>query len=169
MLCQSASAGPLELSASFAFNGSNYGNNNYEWTRRYEFSVGYTFWGVSELEVSVQDITTRTKIDSVADTTFHDRIYSVDWVQSFTKASTFQPFVKVGIGQLNRDAYGTYYGGTAPPALYDSLTGVLGAGLRIYIVRAFSLKVEGTTYLAGGMISTWKDNFAFDAGFSIFL
>jgi hypothetical protein len=162
-------AGLMELSGSFSFSQSTYGSGNFQWTRRWGASLGYYFFSVSELEFAVQDVLYRTKIDGVEDTTFHDQIYSVDWVQSLaSKNAWFQPFFKFGIGQLNRQASGTYFGGAAPPAIYDSLTAVLGAGLRIFVFKIFAIRVDGTTYLTGGLLSSWRDNFAINAGASIY-
>jgi hypothetical protein len=44
----------------------------------------------------------------------------------------------------------------------------LGAGLRIYLTRAFAIRVEGTSYLEGGSLPTWKDNIAATFGISIY-
>ena len=137
--------------------------------RRLGASIGYYFWALSEIEFSVQDVLYRTKISTVEDTTFHDQIYSVGWVQSLTsKQSGFQPYLKLGVGQLNREASGTYWSGGNPPTIYDSLTVVMAAGLRIYVLKTLALRGEGTSYLTGGMLSTWKDNFSVNGGVSIY-
>lgn len=162
-------AGAFEVSSGFSFNRSNYTNNNFSWTRRWGASLGYHFSERSEVEVAFQDIVDRTFIEGYEDTTFHDRIYSVNWVQEFFGKNTpFQPYFKVGVGQLNRSASGTYAGGASPPALVDSLTGVLGAGLRIHLSRTFGIRTEATTYLARGSIRTWKDNVSLNVGFSVY-
>jgi hypothetical protein len=164
-----ASAKAFEISGNFSFSKNSYGNAGYEWTRRWGASVGYTFWGVSEFEISVEDVTYRTVITNYQDTTFHDQIYSFDLVQSFTSKEAFlQPYVKIGIGQLNREASGTYSGGSSPPAIYDALTVIAGVGLRIFIVKNFGLRAEALTYLTGGAISTWQDNVSFNGGVSIY-
>ncbi len=165
-----AQAGVLEISGSFSFSESNYGDSNFQWTRRWGVSVGYHFFTLSEIEFSVQDVLYRTNIDQVEDTTFHDQVYTLDWVQALTsKKSGFQPYVKMGVGQLNREATGTYATGAAPPAIYDSLTVLLGAGLKIFIFDSFALRTEGVTYLTGGNISTWSNNFSINGGISIYL
>ncbi len=90
-------------------------------------------------------------------------------VQSLTsKNAVVQPYLKLGAGQLNRDATGTYAGGASPPVLYDSLTVILGTGLRFFVMRDFALKAELTTYINGGVLSTWQDNFHFNGGFSFY-
>jgi hypothetical protein len=164
-------AGPLEISGNFSYSSSQYGgDNNYQWVRRYGASIGYEFLGTSEIELSLNDSVTRTKNDAVQDTTFHDRVYSVNWVQMFAhRGSVFQPFVKAGIGQLNREAEGSYAGGVNPPSLYDSLTGVLGAGFKVHIFRSFAFRMEGVTYLTGGLLSTWQDNVSLSGGLSFFM
>jgi hypothetical protein len=125
---------------------------------------------MSELEFAFQDVVNVTNIQNFEDTTFHDQIYSVDWVQSFTpKTFPIQPFVKLGVGQLDRSASGTYSNGTSPPLVYDSVTVVVGAGLRLYLYKNFALRSEVTTYLTGGQIATFKDNVAATVGISLFL
>ena len=169
-----ALASSFEVSGSYSYNMTRYGssssgNDSYEWTRRWSLSFGFYFTSLSEVEISMQDALNRTNISGIEDTTLHDQIYSVEWVQSLTpKGSLLQPFFKLGIGELNRDASGTYYGGSSPPAVYDSLTGVLGAGLRIYVLKTFGLRFEGTTYLSGGVLSTWNQNLSYSAGCSIY-
>ena len=164
-----AAAGSFEYSFGFSYNRSNYSDNNYSWSRRWGTSLGYHFNDTSELELSFQDVTDRTSISGFEDTTFHDQIYSANWVQGLLgKGYWIQPYVKVGIGQLNRTASGTYMGGAQPPAILDQVTPVLGAGLRLYLSRSFAIRSEATTYLDGGAISTWQQNVAVSIGASIF-
>jgi hypothetical protein len=163
-----AADGAFEISFGFNFSRSNYTDNNFTWSRRWGTSFGYHFNDRSEVEFSFQDNTDRNHIVGYEDTTYHDRVYSINWVQALTgKNAVVQPYVKIGVGQLNREATGTYAGGASPPSVVDSVTGVLGAGTRIYITKAFALRIEATSYLAGGSIGTWDDNFgvAFGASF----
>jgi hypothetical protein len=163
-------AGVVEISAGFSYNRSNYSETNYSWNRRLGASIGYHLSERSQIELAFQDVMDRTKIEGYEDTTFFDKIYSANWVQAITgKNYPIQPYFKLGIGQLNRKASGNYFGGAArPPDLVDQVTGVLGAGMRIYLTKNFGLRMEGTSYLSGGAIGTWKDNFALNFGLSIY-
>jgi len=164
-----AAAGAVEFSFGFSFNKSNYSGSSYSWTRRWGTSIGYYFGPTSQIELAYQDVTDRSKIVGYEDTTFHDKIYSVNLVQELMpKKFPVQPYVKAGVGQLNRSATGMYAWGASPPLKVDSITGVLGAGLRIYITRTFGIRSEATTYLAGGAINKWKDNVGFTVGASFF-
>ncbi|MEO5969050.1 MAG: hypothetical protein ABIQ95_03915 [Bdellovibrionia bacterium] len=164
-----ALAGIIELSGSFAFSSSNYGATGYRWKRSWEASVGYYLSDLTEIQISAEDIVDRTMLGNIEDTTFHDQIFSLEFVQSLlSKRFGFQPFVKAGVGQLLREGTGTYAGGVPPPFLMGSLTGILGGGLRIFINQQFSLKSEVTSYLRNGSISTWQDNFAVHFGFSYY-
>jgi hypothetical protein len=164
-----AAAGTFEYSLGFSFNRSNYSDDDFSWNRRWGTSLGYHFNDRSEVEFAYQDIVDRTRIDGYEDTTFHDQIYSFNWVQNLLdKNSAFQPYVKLGLGQLNRSATGNYAGGASPPSLVDSVTVVLGGGLRLYLTRAFALRFEATSYLSGGSVRTWKDNIGVQFGTSIF-
>lgn len=166
---KSAFAGFFELSGSFSFSSSSFGSGNQQWTRRWGGSLGYYFWSYTEIEFAAQDVLIRTKFSQSEDTTYHDQIYSIDWVQSFaSRGSTFQPFLKIGIGQLYRKASGYYLDGSSAPVSYGSLTGVLGAGFRIFLHKAIALKAEGASYLTGAVLSTWQDNFAVSAGVSLY-
>ena len=167
---ENARAGAFEVSLGFSFSRSNYGSEfNYSWTRRWGASFGYEFNEKSQIEFAYQDLTDRTFIDGYQDTVFWDRVYSVNWVQSLLgKAYAFQPYLKAGLGQLNRDASGTYGGGaSAPVAQVDSVTGVLGTGFRLYFTRTIAFRAEATSYLTGGSISTWQDNWSTSLGLSL--
>lgn len=164
-----AGAGILEVTGNFSYSRSNYGDASFSWTRRLGVSLGYYLWSESELQFSVQDVLYRTQITGIEDTTFHDQIFSFEWVQAFTPRLSFiQPYVKVGLGQLNRTATGSYAGGGVPPSVYDSVTGVVGLGCRFFLSQVFSLRVEGSGYLLNGSISTIQDNFAFTSGLSLY-
>ena len=165
----SASAGTFELSAGGSFSQSDYGNGSFAWNRRIGGSVGYYFLSITEVELSFQDTLDRTKIVGYQDTTVHDMMFGLSIVQSLVpKSFPVQPYVKVGGGQLIREAQGSYAGGAAPPANFGTITVILGAGLKIYITRNFAIKGEATTYIAGAVLSTWKDNFGITGGISFF-
>ena len=167
----SAAAGTFEVSSGFSFTRSQYGDARDNWVRRWGASVGYHLTELSEIEFGFQDVFDRTKITGFEDTSFHDQIFSANWVQAFLgKAYAVQPYVKIGIGQLNRDASGIYTAfGTLPPAQIDAVTGILGAGFRIYLTRTFGLRGEVNSYLTGGSIRTWRDNVGATLGLSVFL
>lgn len=162
-------AGMFEVTGMFSFSKSDYGDGNQEWTRRWTGSLGYHFTELSELEVSFQDVLARTIISGFEDTTFHDRIYSLDWVQSFTgREYPLQPYVKIGVGQLDRDATGSYAGGTSPPLVLDQFTVLAGVGLRVFLSKEFSLRAEASTYLTGGSINTYQKNYSSNFGVSVY-
>lgn len=162
-------AGTMELSFGFNYNRTNYSEGNYSWNRRLGASVAYHFTATSGIEWSYAMVVDRTKIEGLQDTTFNDQVYSLNWVQSLTGSQTiFQPYFKAGIGQLNRDASGTYAGGVSPPPFLDALSAVLSTGFRLYFTKAFALRIEATTYLQNADFSKWKDNLGLTAGTSIY-
>lgn len=163
-----AQAGVVELSAGFFYNRTNYSAADYSWSKRLGFSIGYYFTESSQIEFAYQDMVERMFVTNYQDTTFHDRVYSFNWVQSILgKQTRFQPYVKAGLGQLNRDGSGTYAGGGAPPARYDAVTGVIGLGFKLYFTQTFALRTEATSYLAKGSLASWKDNIAASVGLSL--
>jgi len=164
-----AEAGTVELSVGGSYNRSIFDptGENYSWNRRWGASVSYEFFARSEIEFSFQDVIDRTMIVNYEDTVFHDRIYSLSWIQSLLPRSVpVQPYLKAGVAQLNRDADGTYAGGASPNPRVDAVTGVLGGGLRIYLTRTFAIRTEIISYLTGGEINTWQDNVAASVGVS---
>jgi hypothetical protein len=163
-----ALAGMFESGGSLGYQRSNYGGGSFTWTRRYSATFGYYFTQDSQVEFMYQDSTTRTFVKDVQDVQFRDRVYSINLVHQFFRNERISPFIRAGIGQLNRDASGTYQGGFSPPPRVDSVTGILGAGIKIRVTQGFSLKVDATTFLAGGAIGTWNDNFAVSFGASVF-
>lgn len=166
---RNSEAGVFEISGSFSYYRSNFSPIDYTWKRRLGFSFGYYFTETSEVQVSLQDVFDKTFVTGAQDTEFHDQIYSLDWVQSFVgRDAVVQPYVKLGFGQLNRTATGTYANGGQPPAIYDALTIVMGAGIKLYVTKSFGIKGEATTYLSGGNIRTWQDNLSFSIGTSVY-
>jgi hypothetical protein len=163
-----AEGGVFEISGGISYSRSNYTNGNYSWSKRIGASFGYHLSQFSEIELAFQDVYSVTAISGFENTTFHDQVYSLNWVQSILpKTFAVQPYLKLGVGQLNREASGTYGMGLAsPPAIVDSVTVIIGAGLRIYLTRTFAIRAEASSYLTGGSISTWKDNVATTIGLS---
>jgi len=162
-----AAASDFEVSLGFSFNRSNYSDDNFSWNRRWGASVSYELSSLTEIEFSFQDVVDRTSFAGYEDTKFHDQIFSVSWVQNLLSRNfAVQPYVKAGVGQLNRDAEGSYWYGGGPPSRVDSVTGVAAAGFRVFVTRTFAIRAEATSYLAGGSIVTWKDNAAVTFGIS---
>jgi hypothetical protein len=164
-----AHAGVFEFSFGFGFNKSQYNDSDYVFSRRWMTSLGYHFTETSGIEVAFQTVVTRTKIAGLQDTTFEDQVYSANWIQSFThNKAVVQPYIKLGIGQLNRDATGSYANGGSPNLQVDELTGVFGIGCKIYLFGNTAFRTEATTYLVGGSLNTWQDNVAISFGVSLY-
>ena len=162
-------AGLFELSGSFSFNRTNYSSESFAWNRRWSGGIAYHFSDRSGVEASFQSIVSRVLISGVQDTTFNDKIYSINWVQSILgKRYMFQPYFKVGLGQLNRDATGSYSGGGSPPRQLDSLTVILALGTKLFVTKRIAIKGEATSYISGGSIGTWKDNISINFGASVY-
>jgi hypothetical protein len=165
----SARAGDFEFSAMASYQQSSYGDHYSTRVSRAGVSLGYFFLSQSELEFSFQDIHYKNELGVQENTVFHDQIYSLQWVQAFLPSRFWvQPYLKLGIGQLNREASGVYAGGGIPSVTYHEVTAVGGLGLKLRFSKTFGVKLEGATYLVGGRIATWRDNFGVSGGFSIF-
>jgi hypothetical protein len=164
-----AQAGIFELAGSYAYEKSTYNEGSFTWSRRWSASLGYYLSEESELEFLYQDSMNRDYQQDVQDITYHDRVYSLNMNYFLMpKDSAIKPFFKVGLGELNRDATGTYEGGVSAPGRLDQITVIFGAGLKAKFGTRFGIKMDATTYLAGGGISTWQNNVAISAGGSFY-
>lgn len=164
-----ARAGVWEFSLGVSYYRTNYGQDGYNWTRRSGLSVGYYFTELGQVELSFQDSTSRTLFVGSQDITTHDQVYSASYVQHLApRRLPFQPYLKAGIGQLIREAEGSYADGSTPTRLFSTLTGVLAAGMKIKVTQTFGIRGEATTYLEKARINTWRDNVAVTFGASMY-
>ncbi len=164
-----AKGGYFEVSLGGSYSRSNYSDTDYEWTRRLSASIGYHFNDISEIEISYQDTMSRTHILNYADTTSFDKVYSANWVQAFSGRNfPLQPYLKVGVGQLNREVQSSYSSSPVTGVKMDSVTGVAGAGLRVFLGKNFAIRSEVTSYLAGGSIRNWNKDLGVTVGLSAY-
>lgn len=161
-----AEAGVFELGGSYAWSRSNYNGGSFTWSRTYGASLGYYITQDSEIQFSYSDTTTNTFVKSVQDTTYRDRVYSFNILYHlFDDRSAFRPFFRLGVGQLNRDATGTYEAaGYAPPGRLDQVSVIGGLGFKMKVSQQLALKAEATSYLTGGSIGSWQDNLTLNIG-----
>ena len=165
----SALAGVFELGGSFSYQHNSYNGGSYTSTKSYSASFGYYFTADSEVEFSYQDSTSNEYVPSVQDITYRDRVYSINFVYYLLDdKSRIRPYVRAGVGQLNRDATGSYQGGYSPPGRLDQVTVIGGLGLKAKLTDHFGLKAEAVTYLAGGSLSTFQDNIVISVGGSFY-
>lgn len=164
-----AHAGVFELGGSFSYHRSNYNSGSYNQTQTWTGSLGYYLTQESEIEFMYSDTITRSFVANIQDLTYHDRMYSLNLLYHFfDPQAQFKPYLRSGIGQLNRDATGTYSSGARPVGRLDQVTVVLGFGVKFRITSQLGLKAEATSYMAGGAVSTWKDNIALSVGGSFY-
>jgi len=157
-----AEAGFWEASAGLNYSRSKYAGGSYSWNRRLGGSLGYKF---SDSQKSYE----RNHYEGFEDSTYEDQVYSVNFVWNIlTKESMIQPYVKVGVGQLVRNASISNSSGQSQLQELQQLTGVIGAGFRFYLTKTTALRLEGTSYLSGAKLGTWKDNFGMTFGISLY-
>ncbi len=165
----SALAGYWEFSTGFNYNRSKYSEGSYSWTRRLGGSVGYNFNDSSTLEFAYQKSFERNHYEGFEDSFYRDEVYSVNVVWNLLgRQSMVQPYLKVGVGQLNRKASINNTTGQTQTQELNQLTGVGGAGLKIFVTKEFAIRMEGTSYLAGAKLNTWKNNFGATFGISLY-
>lgn len=161
-------ANPIEITLEASYSRQKYDAVSFTWNRRWAASFGYTLFNMTEIELSYQKIDSQTVYGTFQNVSYHDNIYSLDLVQAILPQSYFfQPFIRVGLGQLNRTAEGAFANGTVPPAILDSITGVIGVGTKIYLSRRFAIRIQATSYLSGGDITTWSQNISTNLGLTV--
>ena len=169
LLCPDSRAGVFETGTGYSYRQSSYNGGAYTRTKAWNATFGYFFTRDSEVEFVYSDSTTHEFVPNVQDIQYRDRVYSLNLVYHFfSETDPVRPYVRGGVGQLNRDATGTYTGGFSPAGRLDQVTVIGGLGLKAKLAGQFSIRAEATSYLTGGSISTWQDNFAFSVGGSFY-
>jgi hypothetical protein len=164
-----ANAGVFELGGGYSYRHSSYNNGSFTSTTTWNASFGYFFTQDSQVEFLYSDSSNTDFVTGVQDIHYRDRVYSLNFVYHLlSETAQIRPFFRAGVGQLNRDATGTYTGGFSPPGRLDQVTVVGGFGLKAKISSRLGLRAEMTSYLTGGSVSTWKDNIAVLAGGSFY-
>lgn len=154
-----------EATLGFGYNRTRYGPDSYSWDRRWYAAYAYQLFPLTLIELSYQVADRRTKVQNIEDISYHDEILSLSVLQYLMpRAYIFQPYVRGGIAQFNRDAEGYYSNGQSPPERKDQVMAVLGAGFKIFFTKEISGRAEATSYLQGARISTWRDDLAFTVG-----
>jgi hypothetical protein len=164
-----AKAGFFEISSGLNYSRSEYEGGSYSWSRRLGGSFGYNFNDSSTIEFAYQKSFERNHYEGFEDSFYDDQVYSVNWVQNFLgKESPVQPYLKLGVGQLIRNASITNSLNQSRVDKLSQVTGVLGAGMKIYLTKTFALRMEGTSYLSEGKLNTWRNNFGLTFGGSFY-
>lgn len=155
-----------EISAMGSFSKTDFGNNTYSIARRYTATAGLNLTALTEIELSYSYTDTFLNYDPVQTTSVNEQSLGLSVVQSLLPSRLFfQPYVKGGAAQYNRRQSGTIAGIPTTPQSSKAPSGILGAGFRLFLLRNFSLKVEGVAYLPDFNISHAKDNFSVQGGF----
>ncbi len=164
-----ARAGVFETSLGFSYSRSAYNGGSYSVTQSWNGALGYYLTQDSQVQFSYQDSLNTEFVPNVQDIKYRDRVYSMNFLyHMFSEGSPVRPFLRFGVGQLNRDATGSYQGGYSPPGRLDQVTVISGLGLKVKLSSRFGLRLDGTSYLTGGSIATWKDNFNLSLGGSFY-
>ncbi|MBI3557441.1 MAG: outer membrane beta-barrel protein [Deltaproteobacteria bacterium] len=159
-------AGSLgEISLMGSFSKSDFGNGTYSTTRRYTATFGLNLNVLTELEVSYAYTDNFFNGNPVQTTSVNEQSLGLSLVQGLLPPKmVIAPYVKVGAAQYNRTQNGSISGIPTTPQVEKSPSGILGGGLRIFLLRNFSLKIEVVTYLPNFNISGAKNNFSAQGG-----
>lgn len=156
-----------ELSLMGSYSKTDYGNNTYSTSRHYTGTLGVNFTPVTELELSYSYTDSFFNQDPVQTSKVNEQSLGLSIVQALLPPKTIiQPYVKGGAAQYNRKQSGTTAGIPSAPVSTKSPSGILGAGIKIYLLHNFSLKLEAVSYLPNFNISAAKNNFSVEGGIS---
>lgn len=155
-----------EISVMGSYSKTNFGNNTFSTTRRYTGAAAVNLTPVTQVELSYTYTDTFFNYDPIQTTSINEQVLSLSVVQSLVPPNwIIQPYGKGGVAQYNREQSGTVAGIPSAKTSSKSPSAVLGAGLRIYLLKNFSLKIEGVTYLPDMKFEEAKNNFSFQGGF----
>ena len=156
-----------ELTAMGGYSRTNYSGRSYSTTKRYTGGLAVNLTSVTQIEASYTYTDTFFNYDPIQTTQTNEQILSLSLIQAIVPSSwVIQPYVKAGGAQYNRKQSGTIDGVPTTPSNTKSPSLVLGAGVRLYLLRNFSLKVELVSYLPDFKIRGLKDNFNAQGGIS---
>ncbi len=171
-------AGVIETSALISYGDTNVGDSGRIKQSRYTASIAYRVTKVSAIELSYMHsestVGTTIRIGSllvpeVSQTiVYEDAAISASWIQNLVSSkSIIQPYVKVGAGRLIRKQKVTYsvaLNGREQKKTEN--TGVIGAGLRLFLTKHMALKGEYVVYLPNFKTSDLSSNRNLSVGFS---
>lgn len=156
-----------EVSFMVSFSKTDYGNNTYSTTRRYMGGVAVNLSPVTQIELSYTNTDTFLNYDPIQTTKVNEQVLALSLIQSLVPPDfIIQPYGKAGVAQYNRRRQGTTYGVPDREIVTKDPSAVLGAGVRIYLLKNFSLKVEAVTYLPNLKFGSASDNFSIQGGAS---
>jgi hypothetical protein len=154
-----------EVSVMGSFSKTDFGNNTYSTSRHYTATLGVNISPITEVELSYSYSDTFFNDDPIQTTSTNEQSLGLSLVQSLVPPQfIIQPYAKAGLAQYNRKQSGTTGGVPNVPTESKSPSAILGGGVRIFLLRNFSLKVEATTYLPNMHIDQGKNNFTVQGG-----
>ncbi len=181
LLCgipRAANAAVVEISGMVAYSRSRITDDYTSMQRRYTGSIDFKFTAVSAFELEYTDSLTEETFPTDLDgrlpkttqqnTSYHDTIYSFNWVQNLVSSKwIIQPYFVVGGGRLSRHySIALPEFGVTQTLSQNVTTGTGGLGLRIFLTRNMAVKGELKTYVPNFQFAKWKDNEMLSAGLS---
>ena len=159
-------AGSLgEISVMGSFSKSDFGNNTYSTSRRYTATAGLNLNPLTEIELSYAYTDNFFNGNPTQTNAVNEQSLGLSLVQGLLPPKmVLAPYVKAGAAQYNRRQSGSVAGIPTTPQVEKSPSGILGGGLRIFLLKNFSLKIEVVTYLPNFNISGAKNNFSAQGG-----
>lgn len=154
-----------EVSAMMSYSKTDYGNNSYSTTRRYMFAAALNVTPATQVELSFTNTDTFLNYDPVQTATVQEQVLALSAVQALVPPEFIvQPYGKAGFAQYNRKRTGTTYGVPDRDVYTKDPSVVLGGGVKIFLLRQFSLKVEAVTYLPKFKFGGATDNYSIQGG-----
>ncbi|MEW6057317.1 MAG: outer membrane beta-barrel protein [Bdellovibrionota bacterium] len=154
-----------EVSLMISYSKTNFGENAYTTSRRYMGALSVYITPLTQIELSYTHTDTFFNYDPVQTTDINEQALGLSVIQALVPREwVVQPYGKAGIAQYNRKQSGTVAGIPTRPTSSKSPSAILGAGVRIFLLRNFSLKVEAVTFLPDMKFGEADDNFSVQGG-----
>ncbi len=174
-----ASAAVIEVSGMLAYSTSDFNDGYHSLQRRYTGQIDFKFTAVSALEFEYTDSTTKVSYNTDLGgllknptrqaSTYHDQIYSFNWVQNLVSSKwILQPYFVIGGGRMTRKhSVELPHFAYRAESTQNVTTGTGGLGLRLFLTKSMAIKAEAKTYVPSFQFSKWKENQMLSVGLSL--
>ncbi len=154
-----------EVSVMGSYSKSNLGTDSFSTTKRYAATAGYNLTPITEIELSFTYTDTFINYGTIQTTSINTQVLSLSVVQTLTPPDfPVQLYAKGGFAQYNRRQNGTIYGIPTGEVYTKSPSLVLGAGIRAFFLRSFSVKIEADSFLPDMKPAKFSENFSVQGG-----
>lgn len=157
-----------EIAFSLSSSRQKLANDSYAESFQYKVEIRMALFPVTWVELAYKNIHQKTQLAQIKSLITDSQLFSLEISQILVPPTwRAQPYVSMGLGQLNRNMVVTFLDDSQASESLDSLSVVAGVGLRIFVSQATSLNIAAETFLDDFDFSTYQDNAALTVGINI--